>query len=143
MLTIWKHLHDRFISQICRPNKPVFCDTFVAFLFSFYVMYPLLPVSLNCPYLIVLSAFSHLYYPEHILLKCLYQARKIGCHVYIYIYILCACIRDFELASISASWLLIQCHVVYSEKKDIVELICGGNWSTRENHRPAASHWQT
>ena len=85
-------------------------------------MYPLLPVSLNCPYLIVLSAFCHLYYPEHILLKCLYQARKIGCHVYIYIYIMFVCIRYFELASISASWLLIQCHVVYSEKKDIMKL---------------------
>ena len=57
-----------------------------------------------------------------------------------YIYILCVCIRDFELASISASWLLIQCHVVYSAKKDIVKLICGGNWNTRENHRPTASH---
>ena len=36
-----------------------------------------------------------------------------------YIYMLCVCIRDFELASISVSWLLIQCHVVYAEKEKI------------------------
>ena len=35
---------------------------------------------------------------------------------------MCVCIMNFELASISASWLLIQCHVVYSEKKDIMKL---------------------
>ena len=61
-------------------------NQFCCIIFSFCVLYPMLPVSLNCPYLIVLLSFSHHYYPAHIILKCLYQARKIGV---MYIYVVC------------------------------------------------------
>ena len=78
LLTRVKSLHDSIISLrgTVRPTKLVVLR----------LVYPTLPVSLDCPFLIAPSVFSRCpfsYSPCHFLLKCLYQAEKVSGRVFV------------------------------------------------------------
>jgi len=52
----------------------------------------MLPVSLDCPFLIASVVFSNVYLTLKLLLKCMYQTRKVSGHVDLYYgYQICLC----------------------------------------------------
>ena len=56
---------------------------FVLIDFVVCLVYPMLPVSLDCPFLNSPSVFSNVYLTQF-LLKCLYQTKKVNGHVFVY-----------------------------------------------------------